>query len=133
MEEGVAPTDSRVRPDQRLMEEGRWEESNQEKIRYVQCFEFCSFFCFKPFSIIRQPFFPRLRLEEKQRVTRRMREAEAESAATNKSVFTPYEPLWFEKVKDEDCEGFDHLMHVYKGNYWEAKKNADWKQCPKIF
>lgn len=33
MEENVAPTDSRLRPDQRLMEEGRWEESNLEKIR----------------------------------------------------------------------------------------------------
>ncbi|XP_031638486.1 oxysterol-binding protein 2 [Contarinia nasturtii] len=105
MEEGVAPTDSRLRPDQRLMEEGRWEESNQEKIR----------------------------LEEKQRSTRRKREAEAESAASSKSAYTPYEPLWFKKVKDEDCEGFDHLMHVYKGNYWEAKRNGDWKQCPNIF
>lgn len=33
MEDGVAPTDSRLRPDQRLMEEGHWEQSNQEKIR----------------------------------------------------------------------------------------------------
>lgn len=33
MEEGVAPTDSRLRPDQRLMEEGRWDESNAIKIR----------------------------------------------------------------------------------------------------
>lgn len=33
MEDGVAPTDSRLRPDQRLMEEGLWEESNREKIR----------------------------------------------------------------------------------------------------
>lgn len=33
LEDGVAPTDSRMRPDQRLMEEGRWEESNSEKIR----------------------------------------------------------------------------------------------------
>ena len=32
-EPGVAPTDSRIRPDQRLMEEGRWEESNVEKLR----------------------------------------------------------------------------------------------------
>lgn len=40
MEEGVAPTDSRLRPDQRLMEEGRWEESNQEKIRYNYYFGF---------------------------------------------------------------------------------------------
>lgn len=35
MEEGVAPTDSRHRPDQRLMEVGRWEESNVEKMRSV--------------------------------------------------------------------------------------------------
>ncbi|CAF4690525.1 unnamed protein product [Rotaria sp. Silwood1] len=32
-EPGVAPTDSRRRPDQRLMEEGRWDEANQEKLR----------------------------------------------------------------------------------------------------
>lgn len=32
-EEGVAPTDSRLRPDQRLMEEGRWDEANAEKQR----------------------------------------------------------------------------------------------------
>lgn len=52
-EPGVAPTDSRQRPDQRLMEEGRWDEANQVK----------------------------LQLEEKQRATRRQREAEAEAAA----------------------------------------------------
>uniref|UniRef100_A0A673D0J3 Oxysterol-binding protein n=1 Tax=Sphaeramia orbicularis TaxID=375764 RepID=A0A673D0J3_9TELE len=48
-EEGVAPTDSRRRPDQRLMEDGRWEEANAEKQR----------------------------LEEKQRSARREREREA--------------------------------------------------------
>uniref|UniRef100_A0A7N9AZP6 Oxysterol-binding protein n=1 Tax=Mastacembelus armatus TaxID=205130 RepID=A0A7N9AZP6_9TELE len=51
-EEGIAPTDSRRRPDQRLMEEGRWEEANAEKQR----------------------------LEEKQRSARREREKEAASA-----------------------------------------------------
>ncbi|KAG9346968.1 hypothetical protein JZ751_005895 [Albula glossodonta] len=53
MEEGVAPTDSRLRPDQRLMEAGRWEEANAEKQR----------------------------LEEKQRSVRREREREAARAA----------------------------------------------------
>ena len=52
MEEGVAPTDSRLRPDQRLMEEGKWDEANEEK----------------------------LRLEEKQRTARRQRELDAELA-----------------------------------------------------
>jgi len=53
-EEGVAPTDSRLRPDQRLMEDGQWDEANSVK----------------------------LRLEEKQRGVRRQREAEAEKAAS---------------------------------------------------
>ncbi|KAI5635519.1 oxysterol-binding protein domain-containing protein [Phthorimaea operculella] len=50
MEKAVAPTDSRRRPDQRLMEEGLWDDANKEK----------------------------LRLEEKQRAARRQLEAEAE-------------------------------------------------------
>lgn len=56
-EDGVAPTDSRLRPDQRLMENGLWDEANAEK----------------------------LRLEEKQRAARRAREAEAEKSATQGS------------------------------------------------
>lgn len=51
-EESVSLTDSRLRPDQRLMEEGRWDEANSEKQR----------------------------LEEKQRAVRRRREAEASDA-----------------------------------------------------
>lgn len=52
-EPGVAPTDSRLRPDQRLMEDGLWDEANVQKIR----------------------------LEEKQRAARRQKEAAAEEAA----------------------------------------------------
>lgn len=54
-EDGVAPTDSRRRPDQRLMEEGHWDEANAEKQR----------------------------LEEKQRMTRREREREAVKVASS--------------------------------------------------
>lgn len=32
-DKNVAPTDSRVRPDQRLMEDGYWDDSNREKFR----------------------------------------------------------------------------------------------------
>lgn len=32
-EEGVAPSDCRLRPDQRKMEEGAWDEANKEKVR----------------------------------------------------------------------------------------------------
>ena len=66
-EEGVGPTDSRLRPDQRLMEEGRWDEANVEKVR----------------------------LEEKQRATRREKEVEAELAQQEGREFTPPQPTWF--------------------------------------
>ncbi|XP_006894856.1 PREDICTED: oxysterol-binding protein 2 isoform X1 [Elephantulus edwardii] len=71
-EEGVAPTDSRLRPDQRLMEKGRWDEANTEKQR----------------------------LEEKQRLTRRRRlEASARGAEEEKEAEV-HTPLWFEKRLD---------------------------------
>lgn len=68
-----------------------------------------------------------------QRARRRNREAEAEQAAIEGQPLPPYEPIWFRKINDEDAEGFDHLMHVTKGTYWDAKKNGDWSQCPSIF
>lgn len=51
-EDGVAPTDSRLRPDQRMMEAGLWDEANTEKQR----------------------------LEERQRLERRKKEAQANLA-----------------------------------------------------
>ncbi|KAK1130509.1 hypothetical protein K0M31_018641 [Melipona bicolor] len=71
-EEGIAPTDSRFRPDQKLMESGEWDKANAEK----------------------------LRLEEKQRAARRAREHEAEKAATQGLPYETYEPLWFKKEQD---------------------------------
>lgn len=55
MEDHVAPTDSRHRPDQRLMEMTNFDAANKEKHR----------------------------LEEKQRAARRLREKEAELAAAD--------------------------------------------------
>ena len=51
-EDGVAPTDSRNRPDQRLMEDCKWDEANKTKVQ----------------------------LEDKQRAVRKKRESEAEEA-----------------------------------------------------
>ncbi|XP_017292826.2 oxysterol-binding protein 1 isoform X2 [Kryptolebias marmoratus] len=95
-EDGVAPTDSRRRPDQRLMEFGRWDEANSEKQR----------------------------LEEKQRSARREREREAASqrassqsddAVDEDSLADPslksaphdnYKALWFERCKDQITDQF---------------------------
>lgn len=103
-EDGVAPTDSRLRPDQRLMENGKWEEANSEKVR----------------------------LEEKQRAVRRKRELEKELAQQEGREFKEYEPLWFRKVEDVQAGG-GKLIHAYCGNYWESKDKQDFKVCPDIF
>ncbi|XP_034828208.1 oxysterol-binding protein 1 [Maniola hyperantus] len=102
-EPGVAPTDSRLRPDQRLMEEGLWDEANAEK----------------------------LRLEEKQRAARRGLEAAAEDAAARGvAPPAPPAPLWFTR---QAAPGQPHLRHLYSHRYWEAKRDQDWAACPDIF
>ncbi|XP_028036582.1 oxysterol-binding protein 1 [Bombyx mandarina] len=103
-EPGVAPTDSRLRPDQRLMEEGCWDEANTEK----------------------------LRLEEKQRGARRRLEAEAEAAAA-RGVSAPAAPppLWF--TRDAQPGAGNTLRHLYNHRYWDCKRRQDWTGCPDIF
>uniref|UniRef100_A0A4W5RJY9 Oxysterol binding protein n=1 Tax=Hucho hucho TaxID=62062 RepID=A0A4W5RJY9_9TELE len=106
LEEGVAPTDSRRRPDQQLMEAGRWDEANAEKQR----------------------------LEEKQRSVRREREREAQRAANlpeeGEKASDNYEAMWFERTEDAVT---GESMHVYKGGYWEAKDHGNWDMCPDIY
>ncbi|XP_033986296.1 oxysterol-binding protein 1-like isoform X7 [Trematomus bernacchii] len=104
-EEGVAPTDSRRRPDQKMMEDGRWDEANAEKQK----------------------------LEEKQRIVRREREREAvKAASTPEEGAHPdnYQAMWFDKF-DDPASG--ETLHVYKGGYWEAKEQGSWDMCPEIF
>uniref|UniRef100_A0A4W6CFG9 Oxysterol-binding protein n=1 Tax=Lates calcarifer TaxID=8187 RepID=A0A4W6CFG9_LATCA len=72
-EEGVAPTDSRLRPDQRLMEAGLWDEANSQKQR----------------------------LEERQRLERKRRDAQANQALEEGQDIEGYQPLWFEKRTDD--------------------------------
>ena len=64
-EPDIAPTDSRRRPDQRLMEEGLWDEANQEK----------------------------LRLEEKQRLARHARESLGHDSYEPKWFRKQHDPL----------------------------------------
>jgi hypothetical protein len=155
-EEGVAPTDTRLRPDQRLMEEAKWDEANEEKIR----------------------------LEDKQRAARKKREAEyalkhpnmdsgESSAALGNSQTSFYlagannnsngksnntnansnnsddmddismnnviphassshdpEPVWFKKSIDPYT---NQPIHLFKNEYWDCKANKDWSRCPDLF
>ncbi|KAK0148222.1 Oxysterol-binding protein 2 [Merluccius polli] len=72
-EDGVAPTDSRLRPDQQLMEAGLWDEANIQKQR----------------------------LEERQRLERKKREAQASEALEDGQDIEGYHPQWFEKRTNE--------------------------------
>jgi len=82
LEDGVAPTDSRLRPDQRLMEDGKWDEANEEK----------------------------LRLEEKQRAARRQREMDSELAVQEGRPVPTYESNWFRKEKDQWTGNVFHVF-----------------------
>lgn len=85
-EDGVAPTDSRLRPDQRLMENGEWNKANDEKVR----------------------------LEEKQRAKRRAREQRAEIGTQNGAAYESYTPLWFKKEEDPATGMIAHVyQHEY--------------------
>uniref|UniRef100_A0A3Q4AZN9 Oxysterol-binding protein n=1 Tax=Mola mola TaxID=94237 RepID=A0A3Q4AZN9_MOLML len=103
-EEGVAPTDSRLRPDQRLMEAGLWDEANVQKQR----------------------------LEELQRLERKRREAcgLVNNLVSSGQDVEGYQPLWFERKTDEST---GENTYIYRGGYWEAKDRQDWSQCPEIF
>lgn len=119
-DESVAPTDSRRRPDQRLMEQGAWDESNKVKSE----------------------------VEERQRIVRKKREAEAEAAmaqgmlqfqkrrTTHDEVavlglaYPEYAPIWFEKTQDEFTGS---VIHLFKNEYWNCKDKGDWARCPSIF
>ena len=84
-----------------------------------------------------------VKLEEKQRVRRRKREALAQKAAAaiaaNKmeeaeqlKEASSISPVWFSKEFDPKT---NTMVHVYKGGYWEAKAAGNWKQfnLPDIF
>ncbi|KAL3077249.1 hypothetical protein niasHS_013238 [Heterodera schachtii] len=102
-DDSVAPTDSRRRPDQRLMEDGDWDEANKRKNQ----------------------------LEERQRKARRQAEAEAERAMDNNQMTAEYQARWFKKVQDSHTGSVIHV--VRDEEYWRCKMNRDWSRCPDIF
>ncbi|XP_077398788.1 oxysterol-binding protein 2 isoform X1 [Vanacampus margaritifer] len=80
-EEGVAPTDSRMRPDQRLMEAGLWEEANTQKQR----------------------------LEECQRLERKRREVQTLQAVEEGQEVEVHQPVWFKKKTDETTKEISYI------------------------
>ena len=76
-EEGVSTTDSRLRPDLRLMEQQKFDEANRIKQQ----------------------------LEELQRTRRKAREQESQEASEAGRVYEGYKPRWFDETEDEHSDG----------------------------
>ncbi|KNC82935.1 hypothetical protein SARC_04782 [Sphaeroforma arctica JP610] len=89
---GVAPTDSRLRPDLRALDSQVYDLAEAEK----------------------------LRLEEKQRTTRKYREQQGIS----------YTPAWFKPTMDPDTE---RPIHAFTGEYWKQKEAGDWSNSNLIY
>eukprot|EP00117_Sycon_ciliatum_P007125 scpid20383/ scgid10358/ Oxysterol-binding protein 1 len=103
----VAPTDSRRRPDQRLMEEGNFEDANTIK----------------------------LQLEDKQRERRRHREAqvaalEAQGKTTEAAQAARHKPRWFRAEQDPATGA---VCHCYTGGYWESREKKEWSGLVDVF
>lgn len=79
----VAPTDTRLRPDQRAMEDGEYDLAATEKNR----------------------------VEEKQRATRRRREAAGEE----------FVPRWFSKSR---CNETGEQFWLFNGDYWKVREGV---------
>lgn len=92
----LPPTDTRLRPDQRAMEDGEYELAATEKNR----------------------------VEEKQRATRRIREAKGEE----------FTPRWFSKGK---CEVTGEEYWVSTGQYWKTREavanGGKWEGVEEIY
>ncbi|ODQ81387.1 hypothetical protein BABINDRAFT_7183 [Babjeviella inositovora NRRL Y-12698] len=86
LREWLPPTDTRLRPDQRAMEDGRYDEASNEKMR----------------------------VEEKQRATRKRRELANEV----------YSPQWFVK-KTHEITGESYWE--YTGQYWKQRSQKAFK------
>ena len=82
-EPGIAPTDSRLRPDQKMMEKANWDRANELK----------------------------LALEDAQRKRRRQREAEATAKKAAGQAVEPYKPLWFAKKKCEYTNELSYVFN----------------------
>nr|XP_002131192.1 oxysterol-binding protein 1 [Ciona intestinalis] len=96
-EPDVAPTDSRLRPDQRTMEEGNWDLANDLKQR----------------------------LEDAQRGRRRRREAETAAKKAMGQEVEPYKPVWFEPKKCPFTGEITHVFKNTYWDRKEAKDWSD--------
>lgn len=95
LREILPPCDTRLRGDQRLYEEGKVDEADEEKIR----------------------------LEVKQRKTRKQRE----------DAGIVWQPNFFMEVPHEFIEGEKQYKFIQENSYWDRRERKDWRGLPDLW
>lgn len=105
----LPPTDTRLRPDQRAMEDGEYEFAATEKNR----------------------------VEEKQRATRKEREIKGEEFVPKwfRKGFNKVtgEEYWLARGSREDAEEGGEKLEAARLKYWDSRQRGDWTGCEDIF
>ncbi|XP_024526825.1 oxysterol-binding protein-related protein 1B isoform X1 [Selaginella moellendorffii] len=102
-QEKLPPTDSRLRPDQRYLENGEYDLANAEKQRLEQKQRQVCLCCSQAASF--KPSHP---------------------SQARKLQETGWTPRWFKR-------GSDQGTYRFVKTYWEARKLGQWQGCPDIF
>lgn len=147
MQEKLPPTDSRLRPDQRYLENGEYEMANAEKLRLEQrqrqvilhfrIYKYQHFFCscvLHLFHVINSHISTckllRVSLSFLQQcyllVCCNWWNAALIGIQARKMQEQGWRPQWFAKDKGSDA-------YQYIGGYWEAREKGHWDSCPDIF
>lgn len=108
----LPPTDSRLRPDQRHLENGEYEKANLEKQRLERRQRMVT----SPLT-----FHWSMNCRFESYVLRSL-----VSMQSRQLQESGWRPRWFEKQGENET-------FKYTGGYWEARGHRKWDDCPNIF
>ncbi|CAH8523774.1 unnamed protein product [Schistosoma turkestanicum] len=135
-EEGVCPTDSRLRPDQRLMEAGRWDDANRAKVELEELQrqrrrQMAAELAAQSLDSSKQDEPSDMHNKYESSVSDRYNSPSSSSASNFLDIVdSQHKPLWFTKEFDQVT---NKETYIFTGKYWENKLTHDWSMCPKIY
>ncbi|KAH8871753.1 Oxysterol-binding protein 1 [Schistosoma japonicum] len=136
-EEGVCPTDSRLRPDQRLMEVGRWDEANRAKVQLEELQrhrrrQMAATLAAQSLNSNKQDGLNNIHNKSDSSITEECYNTQPSPSVSNflDVVDSQHKPLWFTKEIDQITM---KETYIFTGKYWEQKLTNDWSMCPQIY
>ncbi|CAH8562178.1 unnamed protein product [Schistosoma intercalatum] len=135
-DEDVCPTDSRLRPDQRLMEAGRWDEANRAKVELEELQrqrrrQMAAELAAQSLASSKQDETSDIHSKSESSVSEQYNSQSSPSASNLLDIVdSQHKPLWFTKEFDQFT---NKETYIFTGKYWEHKLIHDWSMCPKIY